>query len=184
MPFHTIRFRIQLPQIFNLIIYIAVSLETIALSLQYLFGNLENCSGDWFLITFGILLCLQQAVTEWKEAAWVACLTAAIAAARGLFLLPYAFATYREEVRSSDAYLGSALAAGSPENNWYDIALAVSAFSFTLAPSYILVEVMNDMRDKQSYKSALVTSSAFQLSIYVVAGLTGVLSWGWNLKVS
>lgn len=168
-------------QMLNLILYIPVALETIALSLQYLSGNLWNCSGYWYLITFGILLCLQQAVTEWKEAAWFARLTAAIAAARGFLLLPYAFATYREEVTSSDAYLGPALAAGSPENNWHDIALAVSAFSYTFAPSFILVEVMNDMRDKQSYKSALVTSSAFQVSIYVVAGLTGVLLWGWNL---
>ena len=108
--------------------------------------------------------------------------TTALAAAKAYGLLLFAFAYYEDEIKSSDEYLGPVHAAGNLENNWHDLALAVSAFSYTFAPSFILIEVMSDMKDKTSYKSALYTSAALQVSFYLVVGLVGVALWGWNVS--
>ena len=161
-------------QMLNMILYIPVAMETVGLSLQYLSGYKWNCIGYWNLITFGILLILLQFVKNWKKAAWLAYITTA-------GLLPFAFAYYEDEIKSSDEYLGPVQAAGSPDINWHDLALAVSAFSYTFAPNFILIEVMSDMKDKTSCKSAMYTSAALQVSFYLVAGLVGVALWGWNV---
>jgi len=168
-------------QMLNMILYIPVAMETVGLSLQYLSGYKWNCIGYWNLTTFGILLILLQFVKNWKKAAWLAYITTALAAAKAYGLLPFAFAYYEDEIKSSDEYLGPVQAAGNPENNWHDLALAVSAFSYTFAPNFILIEVMSDMKDKTSCKSALYTSTVLQVSFYLVAGLVGVALWGWNV---
>lgn len=59
-------------QMLNMILYLPVALETIALSFQYLSGYTFNCVGYWNIITFGILLMLLQLVKKWHQAAWIA----------------------------------------------------------------------------------------------------------------
>ena len=169
-------------QMLNMILYLPVAMETIALSFQYLSGYTFNCIGYWNIITFGILLILLQFVTKWHQASWIAYITTALAAIKAFGLLPFSFTYFEDAIKSSDEYLGLALVAGNPENNWHDLALAVSVFSYTFAPSFILIEVMSDVKDKESYKSALCTSSVIQVSFYIVAGLVGVLLWGWNVS--
>lgn len=167
----------------NMILYLPVAMETIGLSLQYLSGYaLDNCIGYWNIITFGIVLLLLQFIKTWQHASWLAYITTVLAAAKAYGLLPFTFAYYEEAIKSSDEYLGPALPAGNPASNWYDLALAVSAFSYTFAPSFILIEVMNDLKDKETYKSVLYTSTVIQVSFYLVAGLVGVLLWGWNVS--
>lgn len=169
-------------QLANLVLYLPVALETIALSIQYLSGYaLGNCVGWWNLICFGILLLLLQFVKHWHHAAWIAYATVALAALKAFGLLPYAFVTYRDEVQASDTYLGPALAAGNPENNWHDLALAVSVFSYTFCPSFILVEVMRDVEDKTTYKPALCAATAIQSCFYLIPGLVCISLWGWNV---
>ena len=175
-------------QMTNLLFYLPVALETVSISLQYLSSSpsdnsnsISNCSGMWNIITCVLMYVLIQLMNNWYHMTWLGYLSASIVAIKAYAFLPYTYVTYQDEIISSTDYMGPSQAIGNPDPTWQNYAVALAGIVYAGAPVFILFEVRSSMKEPQQMKKAVYISSFLQLSMFLVAGITAVALWGWNV---
>ena len=77
--------------------------------------------------------------------------------------------------------MGPSQAIGNPDPTWQNYAVALAGIVYADAPVFILFEVRSSMKEPQQMKKAVYISSFLQLSMFLVAGITAVALWGWNV---
>ena len=168
----------------NLVFYMPVALETIAISLQVVFGFPFNggngCIGWWKLITFAILFVVVMLIKNWKESSRVAYITVAVVTLKAFVLIPYGLVKYQSDYMSSDMNLGPSQPFGNPQPNVWDI--FGCAIGYTTGSMLVLVETMPHAEKPQDYKKALGFATTLVWMYYAVPGLCSALLWGWNVN--
>ena len=182
------RILFELFQMTNLLFFLPVALETVSISLQYLStsssensNSISNCSGMWNIITCVLMYVLIQLMNNWYHMTWLGYLSASIVAIKAYAFLPYTYVTYQDEIISSTDYMGPSQAIGNPDPTWQNYAVALAGIVYAGAPVFILFEVRSSMKEPQQMKKAVYISSFLQLSMFLVAGITAVALWGWNV---
>mmetsp|Transcript_14147 Transcript_14147/g.34040 ORF Transcript_14147/g.34040 Transcript_14147/m.34040 type:complete len:457 (-) Transcript_14147:9-1379(-) len=167
-------------QITNLVFYMPVALETIGVSIEYISHG--DCLGYWNIITFGGLYLFVQVMQCWEHVSWIGYITVSMVVAKALGFLPYSYVEYQDDIRNSSDYdYETALPFGNPSPTWYDISTAIATLFYSFAPIFVLMEVRNDMKEPRECKRALSVSAILQVVIYIVAGVTCVALWGYDV---
>jgi hypothetical protein len=167
-------------QYVNLIFWLPVGLQTITLSFQYIVNG--NCTGMWNIICCVVLYCLLQCMQCWHHMVWIGYITATVTVLKAFVFLPYAYMEYQDEIQDSPDYLGPVQAFGNPNPTWYKYCVAMTGFFYAFAPVFILIEIRSGMKDPSQCKKALNISASIQISLYLVAGIMGVVCWGYNVQ--
>ena len=174
---------LQILQLTNLLFYLPVALETVAISLQVVFGypfKENGCIGWWKLITFAILFVVVMLVKTWKESSRLAFITVGVVTLKAFVLIPYGLVRYRSDYMSSDMNLGPSQPFGNPQPNVWN--MFGCAIYFTTVSMLIVVETMSHARNPEEYKKALGLATTLMWMYYAVPGLCSALLWGWNVE--
>ena len=177
------RISFQVLQYGNLLFYMPVALETIAISLQevfeYPFRGGDGCIGNWKLITLALLFVALMLTKNWKDGARIAYFTWTILTVKAFIIIPYGLAKYRDEYEGSDMNLGPGQPFGNPEATWYGIFGAL--IGYMSSSIMIVVETMSNAKKPEEYKKALGLANLFMYTYYFVPGLCSALLWGYNV---
>ena len=167
-------------QYVHLIGWLPVGLQTIAISFQYIVNG--NCTGMWSIICCVVLYCLLQCMQSWHHMVWIGYITATIAVLKACVFLPYAYVRYQDDIQFSPEYLGPVQAFGNPDPTWYNYCVAMTGFFYAFAPVNVLIEIRSSMKDPSQCKKALNISASIQICLYLLAGVMGVVFWGYNVN--
>ena len=177
------RLAFQILQYVNLLMCLPVNLDSIAISLQVIFGypfqGGIGCIGCWKLITFAFLFVVVILTKNWKESSRLAYVTWAVLTIKAFILIPYGLVKYQSDYISSEMNLGPSQPFGNPQPNvWNIFGCLIGYMSVSVM---ILVETMAHMEKPEEYKKALGLSNCFMWLYYAVPGLCASLIWGWNI---
>ena len=165
----------------NLLLYLPSALETIAISLQVVFGypfdGGNGCIGWWKLITFTILFVVVMLVKNWKENSRLAYITVVVVTIKAFVLIPYGLVKYQSDYMSSDMNLGPSQPFGNPQPNVWDIFGCMIGYTNV----FMLMTTMPHVQKPEEYKKALGFATTFMWMFFAVPGLCSALIWGWNV---
>jgi hypothetical protein len=124
-----------------------------------------------------------QVVKVWKHNATLAYGGSLLVSIKTLVLLPWAYAIYSGDIKSSPSYVGSAkpFLAPSGYNDWYDFSMGLSSIIWGIAPIFIQTELTWEMKNPLQTRNATWGALIGFGTLYAVAGLTGALMLGYPI---
>ncbi|KAL7526154.1 hypothetical protein ACHAWF_001652 [Thalassiosira exigua] len=167
----------------NMIFYLPVAIETVAISLQtianYPFNDGKGCVGYWKIITAALLFCLLQIVKKWKSVAWISYVSVTLLAIKSFALIPWGLVIGQETYKTSSINLGPAKPFLSPEPTW--TGLIGGLYVYTSYAVMILAETVPHANNPKEYNKAMGLAHIFMYFLYCVPGWCSAFLWGWNV---
>lgn len=177
------RYLLRSFQLANLYALLMVMLNLMATSIQYVANFPWNCLGYWTLLMFALMVLVLQVIKVWKHNATLAYGGSLLVCIKTLVLLPWSYAIYSGDIKSSPSYVGSAkpFLAPSGYNDWYDFSMGLSSIIWGIAPIFIQTELTWEMKNPLQTRNATWGALIGFGTLYAVAGLTGALMLGYPI---
>ena len=165
-------------QLTNLFLYFPVAMDVVASAAQGVIDpNFTYCT-DYFVLVVSVLCLMTTQIRQYKNATPLAFICFACVIVYAFLMI--AITSTHDNDDKTDVQL-----VGNPDDKHmvgkYKALLGVTTAVWSYIPSFIMIELLEEVPVKQDMFKAIMLSAGLNMVFYITVGTIVVYNWGWNI---